>query len=59
MMKFFYQFEEHEPTVEVILSSQSELSEVLEQFENFLRGAGYQFNGQLDIVEPEPEITEK
>lgn len=58
MMKFSYQFEEHAPIVEVTLSSQSDLGEVLEQFENFLRGAGYQFTGNVDIVEPEINITE-
>lgn len=26
--------------------------EVIEQFEAFLRGAGYNFNGALDIVDP-------
>lgn len=58
MIQFTYQFEEHEPKIEVTLSAESDLSSVLEAFENFLRGAGYQFSGQLDIVESEPDVTE-
>jgi len=57
MMRFEYQFEEHAPKVTVELSPQSDLAQVLESFEAFLRGAGYYFKGELTIVEP--EITEE
>jgi len=53
MMIFEYQFEEHEPKVRVELSPQSALPEVLEQFEAFLRAAGYSFDGYVDIIEAE------
>jgi hypothetical protein len=34
------------------------LYEVLEEFENFLRGCGYVFKGQLDFVEDDEESCE-
>jgi hypothetical protein len=34
------------------------LSSILEQFEMFLRGCGYVFDGQLDIVDDFAETTE-
>lgn len=30
--------------------------EVIEQFEMFLKGAGYVFDGQLDLVDPDPIV---
>lgn len=32
------------------------LSEVIEVFERFLRGAGWDFDGHLDIVPNQPEL---
>lgn len=51
MIIFTYQFDEKSPKVTVELSPESDLGEVLEQFEAFLKAAGYSFNGQVDIVE--------
>jgi len=34
------------------------LDSILNEFEMFLRGAGFHFNGQLDIVEEETETSE-
>lgn len=31
------------------------LSDILEQFAAFLRGCGFHFNGQIEIVEPEED----
>ena len=32
-----------------------EMITMLENFESFLRGAGFVFDGHIDVVEPEPE----
>lgn len=39
----------------IVQSDDSDLSAVIEEFERFLRGCGYSFNGSLDIVEDENE----
>lgn len=51
MIVFEYQFEQHAPKIRVELSSESTISEVLEQFEGFLRASGYHFDGTIDIIE--------
>jgi hypothetical protein len=50
MIKFEYQFEELAPKIVVEMDSQSTLDEVVQEFTNFLRGAGYVFEGELDFV---------
>ncbi len=56
VMEFFYQFSDRHPAVSIRLSPETALPEVLESFEQFLRGAGYHFNGDIEIVEnEEPE----
>ena len=57
-MEFTYQFDKNEPRVVVTLSPQSSLDEVLLAFDNFLRGAGYVFVGQIDIVDDVPQDSE-
>lgn len=52
-MQFIYQFAEHSPRTEVTLSPESTLTEVVEQFEIFLKAAGYGFDGALDFVQEE------
>jgi hypothetical protein len=32
------------------------IGDVLDQFKHFLRGAGYYFDGEIDIVDPDPII---
>lgn len=49
-MEFFYQGGRAEPKVVVTLSPHSDLVEAVEQFEGFLRAAGYSFDGHLDFV---------
>ncbi len=49
-MEFSYQFSRKDPAVFMRLAPDSDLSQVFEAFERFLRGAGYHFNGQIDIV---------
>lgn len=49
-MKFEYQFDENSPKITVELSAGADLSTILEQFECFLRGAGYVFEGELDFI---------
>lgn len=51
MLIFEYQFDETHPRVRVEMSPQSDLSEVLEQFQGFLMAAGYSFDGNLTIEE--------
>lgn len=51
--KFIYQFDEGSPRTEVSLPTDYTLNEVVEAFELFLHGAGYQFTGQLDFIEDE------
>lgn len=50
MMKFFYQFEDRMPKVEITLDSECTLTEAIEEFEKFLKAAGYEFDGVIDIV---------
>jgi hypothetical protein len=35
---------------EVTIDPHSTLNEIIEQFENFLRGIGYVFDGKLEII---------
>ena len=39
------------PLVEITISSDSTLEEVLQAFEYFLKATGYSFNGTVDIVD--------
>lgn len=42
-------------TVEVSTSEHASLSELIEQFENFLRASGYSFDGYLEMVEEDDD----
>jgi len=55
-MKFSYQYDKHDPLVEVTLSPQSDLGEILTAFQGFLQAAGYCFkpNEVIDIVDNTP-----
>lgn len=57
MMKFEYQFDENSPKVTVELSAESDLPTVLEQFEGFLKAAGYPVEGTLDFIEEETNVN--
>lgn len=48
-MKFSYQYDEKSPKITFSLSPDSTLTEVLEAFEDFLRGVTYSFDGHLTI----------
>lgn len=50
---FEYQDDVHTSKVAITLSPDSSLSEVLESFEQFLKAAGYIFDGVIDITEKE------
>ena len=50
-IKFSYQYNEHSPKVEITLRPDSTLSEMLEEFDKFLKAAGYEFHGFVDINE--------
>ncbi len=50
MIEFFYQFSDGHPAISIRMSPAAALPEVLQTFEQFLRGAGYYFDGQIDIV---------
>jgi hypothetical protein len=52
-MKFEYQFEKHAPKITMELSPQEGLSEVVQEFEYFLKACGYHFDGHLDLVDDE------
>jgi hypothetical protein len=54
MSKFKFVNENHESVTSKEFDAEY-LYEVLEEFENFLRGCGYVFRGQLDFVENEEE----
>lgn len=50
VMEFFYQADEKSPAVSVRISPHSNLTDVLESFEGFLKCAGYSFEGEVDII---------
>lgn len=51
MIVFESQYEDHAPKVTVEVHSDSNLSEVVEAFESFLKATGFVFEGRLEIVE--------
>ena len=53
-MVFFYR-QGHE-TITVSISAQSSLTEAVEAFERFLKGAGYHFDERLDFVADEETL---
>lgn len=58
MITFEYQYDANSPKVHIELSSDSTLSDVIEQFERFLLAAGYSFYGTLDFIEEEATNVE-
>lgn len=56
MITFIYQYDENSPKVTVELPADSSLPDVLEQFEGFLKAAGYGVEGTLDFIEEEPNV---
>lgn len=60
MMKFSYQYTQESPLIEFTLNPESTLDTVVEEFERFLKAAGYVYGGELDIVTShESELNEK
>lgn len=54
MIKFIYQYDETSPEVSIkILDPDVDLTEVLTQFESFLKASGYAFSGSVDIIDDE------
>jgi len=51
MIKFEYQYDTNTTKVIFELPPDSSLSDVIEQFELFLKGSGYSFDGRLDLME--------
>ena len=50
MIKFESQYKEDMPKVIVELHSDSDLTQVLEAFDSFLKATGYEFTGSVDIL---------
>ena len=50
MIKFMHKSEDSSLQVEVILDSESTLVDVLSAFQSFLKAAGYEFQGVVDIA---------
>lgn len=44
------------PGVEMTLSGEADLTQMLAFFEAFLQASGYVFKGELQIVDPEPDL---
>lgn len=57
MLKFEYQFDDGSAKVVFEMSPESSLPEVVEQFELFLKAAGYSFDGSLDFIEEEQNVA--
>jgi len=49
-MKWTHQYDQSEPYIEMEISKDATLSEVLEAFEHFLQAVGYGINGHLEIT---------
>ena len=50
MMEFYFQFDAAHPAISIRLAPDSDLSVVLETFEAFLKAAGYNFRGQVNVI---------
>jgi len=50
MMEFYFNYDGQHPAISIRLSPDSSLPVVLETFEAFLRAAGYNFPGQVNII---------
>lgn len=50
-IEFFYQYSDKHPAISIKLPPDSDLTQLFESFEGFLRAAGYQFEGRIDIVD--------
>ena len=59
MIRFSYQFDDRTPLVEVTLSPDSTVGEVLEAFQSFLIASGYVINGEIDVVNAEDKSSER
>lgn len=55
MFKLEYQYEEGDPKIVMELHRDTTLPQALVAFEQFLRAAGYSFDGTVDIV---PDMTD-
>lgn len=53
MIKFESQYDESYPKVTIELHSDSTLQDVVKAFEDFIKAAGYSYEGRLDIVRDE------
>lgn len=52
MIRFEYQFDQHTPKIIVETTAEATLTDLLGAFESFLIAAGYNFEGNVDIVPP-------
>lgn len=50
MIKFTSQYDKEHEKIDMEMHSDSNLGEVLEVFERFLKATGYNFDGTVDIV---------
>jgi len=52
MSRFYFVHEESSPYTRVSIETDAvSLDDVLNEFENFLRGSGYHINGRLEVVD--------
>lgn len=57
MPKFILQAEDLDNTVATLKFEKEYLADILYEFERFLRASGFHFEGTLDIVPEEDDIT--
>lgn len=58
MIKFESQYDGKGPRVLFEIPDDSTLGEMVVAFEAFLKASGYEFNGQLDIVDEPTELND-
>lgn len=57
MIKFEYQYDENSPKITVELHPDTSLPDLIQSFQDFLKGAGYVFDGELDFTEEETNVN--
>lgn len=59
MIKFTSQYQDNAPLIEVTLSSDSTVGEVLEVFQGFLAATGYSIDGIIDVIKTDDNGFER
>lgn len=58
-IEFFYQYSSTHPAISIRLAPDSDLTQLFESFEGFLRAAGYHFDGTIEIVQAEEQVSDE